>query len=306
MRPRVHPIHCSLLLCLALGVAAPGLRAETVRVKAEEAKVLVEKEVIGIVRRGQRLTVVTRRDPWIWVRWQSEDGEKKRGWIQAAMVEPAEEEATKAPAREDKAPSGWPWWRGPDRNGISREKGILRTFPPDGPKVIWRTPLGTGFSGISVADNRVFTMYGGNGRELAAGFDAASGKLLWKVDSDSDFGNKRGGGPRATPAVAGGLVYTVGASGRLMCLEAGSGRKVWAIHLRDDLGAKISGEGLSPSPLVEGGAVIVLAGARDASVVALDKRSGKVLWKALSDKINHSSPTVVSSEATVASVMPPT
>ena len=293
MELRMHRTRRGLLLCLALGVATPGLRAETVRVKVEEAKILIEKEVVGLVRRGQRLTVVTRRDPWIWVHWQPEDGEKRRGWIKASAVELVKEEAAETPAREVSAPSGWPWWRGPDRNGISREKGVLRTFPPDGPRVLWRAQLGTGFSGISVAGNRVFTMYGENGREVAAGFDAASGKLLWKVDSDSDFGNKRGGGPRATPAVAGGLVYTVGASGRLMCLEAGSGRKVWAIHLRDDLGAKISGEGLSPSPLVEGEAVIVLAGARDASVVAFDKRSGKVLWKALSDKINHSSPTVV-------------
>ncbi len=93
----------------------------------------------------------------------------------------------------------WPHWRGPNRNGISDETGLIHEFPETGPKILWRKSLGTGFSGLTVAGGRVFTMFGEEGREKIVCFDADTGDEVWKVDSDADFAQGRSFGPRSTP-----------------------------------------------------------------------------------------------------------
>ena len=187
----------------------------------------------------------------------------------------------------------WPIWRGPQGTGISSETGLLHSFPDSGPPILWRAKLGTGYSGIAVADGRAFTLYGAGGREYVACFDVNSGQELWKVDSDSDFAEGRSPGPRAMPCVDGDRVYTVGASGHMLCLDANSGNEIWTIDLTKDFGMRLHEEGLSPSPLIDGEKLIIVAGTRGASVLALNKMDGKVIWKSLGEPVNHATPSLV-------------
>ena len=196
-----------------------------------------------------------------------------------------------AVTRTKKTPSAkeasWASWRGPNANGISDETGLIQRFPEDGPKVLWRANLGSGFSGLAVAGGRVFTLFGEDGREKVVCFNADTGRELWKIDSDSDYAEGRSYGPRAMPVVDGSLVYTVGASGQLFCLRAASGKKVWEMNLYEKFNMRLHEEGLSPTPLVDGKKLIVLVGT---AVFALDKTNGKVIWKSLKEKMNHASP----------------
>lgn len=181
----------------------------------------------------------------------------------------------------------WPRWRGPDGTGMSRETGLIHTFPSNGPRVLWRKTLGTGHSGLTIAGGRVFTLFGNGGREWVACFHANSGREIWKVDSDTDFARGRTFGPRSTPVVDGNRVYAVGASGRVHCLDIAAGKRVWSFNVYDKYGMRPHEEGLSCSPLIDGERLILLAGN---SVFAFDKSNGKLVWRSLNEKMNHSTP----------------
>lgn len=201
-------------------------------------------------------------------------------------------------ARHDGAIAGqfeWPQWRGPAGNDISSETGLITTFPDDGPKVVWRAALGSGFSGLSIAGGRLFTLFGSEGREYVACFDAATGEELWKVDSDVDFAQGRSFGPRAMPCVDGDRVYAVGASGQIFCLDVATGAKRWSFNIYEDFDMSAHEEGLSPSPLVAGEKLYLLAGK---SAFAVNKRDGKLIWRALDEPMNHSSPTLATLDGT--------
>ncbi|MCH7727646.1 MAG: PQQ-like beta-propeller repeat protein, partial [Planctomycetes bacterium] len=184
----------------------------------------------------------------------------------------------------------WPHWRGPNGNGISSETGLLHEFPASGPKILWRKTLGTGFSGLTVSGGRVFTMFGEDGREKIVCFNADTGREIWKIDNDADFDKGRSFGPRSTPCVEGNRVYTVGASGKLHCLEAGSGKTVWSFNIYDKFNMRrfFNEEGVCCSPLIDGKKLIVLAGI---SAFAFDKTNGKLIWQVLKEKTRHSTPT---------------
>jgi outer membrane protein assembly factor BamB len=183
--------------------------------------------------------------------------------------------------------AAWASFLGPHGNGTSTETGLLKTFPEDGPKVLWRTQLGTGYSGLTVAGGRVFTLYGRDGREFFASFDAATGEPLWKIDVHEDFAEGRSPGPRSTPAADGDRVYALGASGDLLCVTAAKGDVVWQYNVVDKFDLRLHDEGISPSPLVEGDRLILTVGK---SVYALDKKSGEQVWKSLNESMNHSTP----------------
>ena len=183
--------------------------------------------------------------------------------------------------------SGWTSWRGPSADGTSGETGLASTFPDSGPSELWRVPLGSGFSGLTVRGDRLFTLYGDGSREYVACFNAETGEELWKFDSDPDFSEGRSFGPRATPCLDGEHLYAVGASGRIICLKARDGTEVWSMNLYEKFGMRRHDEGLSPSPQVDGAQLIVAGGN---SIFALEKNSGEVIWRALEEKINHSTP----------------
>jgi outer membrane protein assembly factor BamB len=189
-----------------------------------------------------------------------------------------------------RAPSDWPQWRGPRRDGIAAEKGLLKQWPTGGPPVAWTaTGAGDGYSSFAVANGRLFTLGARGDIEYAIAFDAASGKPLWSVAHGRRFDNDRGDGPRATPTVDGDRLYAYGASGDLAAMDAATGKVFWKVNLLQTLGGSNINWGLSESPLVLEDRVLVNPGAPGASIVALRKSDGSVLWKSESDEAGYSS-----------------
>jgi outer membrane protein assembly factor BamB len=193
----------------------------------------------------------------------------------------------------------WPQWQGPQRDGVWRETGILEKFPASGLKVRWRTPIGGGYSGPSVAGDRVYVMdrqLGGGasgprnafartaipGTERVLCLNEADGKILWQHEYDCPYEMSYGAGPRATPLVSDGKVYTLGAEGNLLCLDAASGKVLWSHDFKAEYHAKTPIWGFAGHPLLEGKKLFCLVGGPGSVAVAFDKDTGKELWRALS------------------------
>lgn len=189
----------------------------------------------------------------------------------------------------------WPQWLGPNRDGISRETGLRKSWAETGPKVAWRTPLGEGYSGISIAQGRVYTLYSDGYDEFVVCLDAKSGKQIWRVRSDSTFKDTNGNGPRSTPTIHGEIVYALGGRGQLLALQAKSGKKVWQHDLKKEFNSSgPSDGGFASSPLVEGEMLLVEAGGGNGNAfVAFNKKDGKVIWKAESDSAAFASPVAI-------------
>jgi outer membrane protein assembly factor BamB len=188
----------------------------------------------------------------------------------------------------------WPQFRGPQRDGRSPEVGLLETWPAGGPKVLWRAPLGDGYSGLAIAGGKVFTLWGAEGGEWLGAFEAASGKALWRLRLDANRRDDMGSGPRSTPTVDGELVYALGASGKLVAAEAATGKERWKVDLVAAYGAGVPQWGVSVSPLVEGDRLLLDVGGRAGfSLVALEKQTGKLLWSTATDKAGYSAPLAI-------------
>lgn len=188
----------------------------------------------------------------------------------------------------------WPQYRGLNRDARSSETGLLESWPESGPRELWRVPLGSGYSGMAVADGRVLTMFGTRGSEVAAAFDADSGEELWRFEMGREMRNREGNGPRATPTVDGRLVFVLGARAQLFALDTATGEARWSLDLQKELGARVPEWGTSTSPLVEGETLIVdVAGRRNYGVVAFDKHTGEIVWHNGSHRPAYSSPIAV-------------
>jgi outer membrane protein assembly factor BamB len=186
----------------------------------------------------------------------------------------------------------WPQWLGPRRDGTSTENVSPWKEPP---KVLWRQPVGEGHSSPVVAGDRVFlhTRVKDKDVEQVSAFDAATGKPLWQVEYlRAPFSSIFGNGPRATPAVVEGKVYTFGVTGVLSCFEAATSRQIWQVDTLKKLDCPNLLFGTSCSPLVDGNRVLMNIG-KGASIVAFDKDKGEVLWKNLEDPASYSSPILV-------------
>ncbi|MEO8496622.1 MAG: PQQ-binding-like beta-propeller repeat protein [Planctomycetota bacterium] len=185
-------------------------------------------------------------------------------------------EATALPAEVARSEDGWPQWRGPNRDGISHETGLLDAWPDNGPPTVWKASgLGNGYSSVAVAGGRVLTMgkFGGETRLVAVSVE--DGSKLWETAVGG------GDSPNCTPTVDGDLVFALSHGGDLLCAESATGREVWRKNFGRDFGGKMmSGWGYSESPLVDGDRVIVTPGSQDAMMAALDKRTGNVIWRA--------------------------
>ncbi|KAF0180839.1 MAG: Alcohol dehydrogenase (Acceptor) [Limisphaerales bacterium] len=176
-------------------------------------------------------------------------------------------------------PFDWPQWRGPKRNGISEEKGFLVQWPKEGPRRLWIAKVGVGYSSVSVAGGRLYTMGNVSDVDHVMCLDTASGKLVWDYKYPCTAADPNGyPGPRCTPTVDGNLVFTVSRNGHLLCLSAANGALVWSKRLVDDFGGFIPQWGFSGSPLVEGELLILETGSNGRSVAALDKKTGRVVW----------------------------
>jgi hypothetical protein len=184
----------------------------------------------------------------------------------------------------------WPQWRGPNRDGISKETGLLKQWPAEGPPLVWKANgAGRGYSSFSISNGKLYTMGLRGDREFVIAFDVATGKEAWATPHGSAFRNDRGDGPRGTPTIDSDRVYALGGNGDLSALDARTGKIVWSKNILREFGGSNITWGISESPLVLGNKVFVNAGARGASIVALNKADGSVIWKSQNDEAGYSS-----------------
>jgi outer membrane protein assembly factor BamB len=187
----------------------------------------------------------------------------------------------------------WPQFLGPQRNGVYLGTNLATTWPKNGPAVVWRKEVGQGFSGPAVAAGKLILFHRLQDQEVVQCLDPGSGQSLWKFEYPTkyrdDFGFDEG--PRATPLIAGNRVYTFGALGLLHCLNLADGRLVWSVDTEAEFGAPKGFFGMACSPLLEGRALLLNVGGKDgAGIVALDKETGSLLWKATDAEASYSSP----------------
>lgn len=170
----------------------------------------------------------------------------------------------------------WTQWRGPNRDGVSQEQGLLDTWPENGPPLVWKaSDLGGGYSSVSIDGDRLFTMGKFEDETKLIALNLADGKFLWSTR----VGNG-GDGPNCTPTVDDEFVYAISFSGDLLCARKDNGQQVWRKNFGTDFSGKMmSGWGFSESPLVDGDRLIVTPGGADAIMVALNKSSGETIWK---------------------------
>lgn len=188
----------------------------------------------------------------------------------------------------------WPQFLGPNRNGISPEKGLVDQFPASGPPELWRVTGGVGMSNVSVADGRIITLIQRQKRQYLAAFDAASGKEVWSSDLAPEYENQMGNGPRATPTIKDGIAYASTGEGVLAAVDLKTGNVLWKKNILEMFEAKPADYGMACSPLVTDEHVIVSVGADQATIAALDRKSGKLAWKAgQGSSAGYSSPALL-------------
>jgi outer membrane protein assembly factor BamB len=208
----------------------------------------------------------------------------------------------------------WPQWLGPQRDGVWRETGILDKFPAGGPKARWRTSLGGGYAGPAVVKDRVYVTdrilpEGARnpedpfaaklvpGKERVLCLEESTGKILWKHEYDCPYQISYPAGPRATPVVHDGKVYTLGAMGHLFCLNADDGKVLWSKHFPKDYKAPVPQWGFAAHPLLDGDKLICLVGGAGSIAVAFDRNTGAEKWRSLSfekrgNQIGYCPPTI--------------
>lgn len=203
----------------------------------------------------------------------------------------------------------WPQWMGPNRDGVWRETGLLEKFPEGGPKVLWRARIEGGYAGPAVAEGRVFVTDFHSpgdkspnpakrnelkGTERVLCFSAADGKPLWKHEYPCDYKISYPAGPRCTPTVHGGKVYALGAMADLCCLDAATGKVLWSKDLKKEYQTTAPIWGFSGHPLVDGNKLFCIVGGKGSIAVALDKDTGKEVWRSLSAREpGYSAPTMI-------------
>ena len=185
----------------------------------------------------------------------------------------------------------WPQFLGPSRNGVYTGGELNEKWPSSGPRVVWRKEVGSGLSGPVVTQNRLILFHRVADREVVESFDALVGTPQWRhaypTSYRDDFGFDEG--PRAVPVVAGGIVYTFGAEGKLHAVDLATGKPMWNVDTMRQFEVEKGYFGAAGSPLVEGGKVIANVGGKKAGIVAFDAKTGKVLWTATSDAASYSS-----------------
>lgn len=206
----------------------------------------------------------------------------------------------------------WPQWMGPDRDNIWKETGIIDKFPESGARILWRTPVAGGYAGPAVAGGRVFVgdydkntntkemLDSGNfdrkestGMERWQAFEEKSGKPIWKYEYPVKYAISYPAGPRCTPLVKDGKVYVLGAEGHLACLNAETGRKIWAKELKTVYKTKSDLWGYASHPMIDGQKLITLAGGDGSHVIALNKETGEEIWKSQSQQSQGYAPPLL-------------
>ena len=178
----------------------------------------------------------------------------------------------------------WPQWRGPERNGTSPEKGLLKQWPAGGPKLLWQVnDIGDGYSTPIVVGNRIYLMSNhGMENEFVAALSTQDGKVIWTTRV-GNVGNPNQNPPypkaRSTPTVDGNFIYALGSDGDIACLELKTGKLRWSKNIRKEFGGTPGEWAYAESPLVDGDLVVVTPGGAEATMVALNKKTGALVWK---------------------------
>lgn len=184
----------------------------------------------------------------------------------------------------------WPRWRGPKLDNISTEAGWQTEWPANGPKQLWKASVGVGYSTVAVSQGRLYTMGNTDNQDSVYCLEAGTGQEVWKHSYACNAKDPNGyHGTRCTPTVDDGLVYTVSREGHLFCLDAQKGAVVWKKNFKEDFQGKVPQWGFAGSPLIEKDLVLVEAGGPGANVVAMNKKTGEVVWKAGDDAASYSS-----------------
>ena len=182
----------------------------------------------------------------------------------------------------------WPHWRGPDRNGISAEKEWSDKWPAAGPERVWRARVETGFSSVSISDGRIFTMGNRNGADIVFCLDEKTGKEIWRRSYPSPLAPRYyDGGPSCTPTIDGKIVYTLGRRGDAFAFNAADGEIIWKKNVATEIGAEYPEWGYAGSPFVAGDKLLLHVGTAG---LAVDKKTGKLLWQTGSSTSGYSTP----------------
>jgi outer membrane protein assembly factor BamB len=198
------------------------------------------------------------------------------------------------PSAQQAPPAEWFQWRGPNRDGISPETGLLQEWPKAGPPQVWRSGgIGNGYSSFSSSGGRLYTLGARAGVEYVGALDRATGKKVWETQNGRRFENDRGDGPRSTPTVDGDRLYVLGGSGDLTALDLATGKKLWSINIVQKFGGVNPYWGYSESPLIVGDRILINTGGRRAGIVAVAKADGATLWQQHSDGAGYSSPMLM-------------
>jgi outer membrane protein assembly factor BamB len=192
----------------------------------------------------------------------------------------------------------WPQWRGPNRDGVWRETGIVERFESPEIKVRWRVAIASGYSGPTVADGRVYVtdrVVEPEQIERVHCFDWETGQRIWSHSYPCEYRNvSYEAGPRAAVTIDQGRAYSLGTMGHFFCFDAADGTVLWSKDLGSDYRIRMPIWGISSAPLVEGDLVVVQIGGEDgACLVAFDKKTGSERWKALDDQASYSAPIVI-------------
>ena len=193
--------------------------------------------------------------------------------------------------------SDWAQWGGPQRNFKSDAKGLATTWPETGPRRLWQRELGDGYSAIAAEGGTLFTMYRKGDNEVAIALDAATGKTIWEFSYAAPFSPEydmsNGPGPHATPLVAGNMVFTSGATGKLHGLDKKTGKSLWSHDLLSEFHGTLRVNGYSCSPIAYKNEIVMMVGGQSSALVAFNQKDGAVIWKKHDFKNSTSSPIVI-------------
>jgi outer membrane protein assembly factor BamB len=236
------------------------------------ATILVDgkKSTFEDITDGQTVVVVT-----------NTSAEVTRLTLKTPKVPPATKKPPKK-ANKEPAPGGsWPQFRGPDRDNVSTETGLLDEWPADGPKLRYeQKKLGEGFSTVSISGGKIFTMGNQGNSEALLALDEATGEPVWAAKTGGPaFRDGMGNGPRGTPTVDGELVYALGASGDLICAAVENGEILWQRNILKDYEGSNIQWGISESVLIDGKQLICYPGGQLATIAGMDKMTGRGLWR---------------------------
>ena len=185
----------------------------------------------------------------------------------------------------------WTQYRGPNRDGVALSSPKIKPWPKGGrPHEMWKRPIGEGFSGISLAGDRLLTAFSEEGTTFVAAFDKGTGDEIWRTNIGAAFEEEMGNGPRSTPTIDGDRAYMLNSHGGLLCVDINSGEQIWQVSLTEGFKIARPRRGFSTSPLILGGTLILHGGGENSAFIGLDKKTGETIWQTGDSVAGHSSP----------------